>query len=195
MTDRSVLERLEEVEAQLAIQQLAVRYARAIDARDIDGLAALYSPSCDYTRFGFSDQLGPAGVKAMFDSDGILTQFYRSMHQVCGHVIELDDADNAHGTVYCRVEHEDGDDWIIQLMVYSDRYRRVDGTWLFEERQMAYLHTGDPRQTPQEVGFNNWPNWENSQAMFAPALPHAWPTWQPFWDRHKPFVAKRTSRP
>lgn len=193
--DETITKRLEKVEAQLAIQQLAVRYARAIDARDIDGLAALYSPSCDYTRFGFSDQLGPEGIRAMFDSDGILTQFYRSMHQVCGHVIELEDACNAHGTVYCRVEHEDGDDWIIQLMVYTDRYRRVDGAWLFEERQMAYLHTGDPRQTPQEVGFNSWPGWENSQEMFAPALPSAWPTWQSFWDRHKDFVAKRTRKP
>lgn len=189
------MERLERVEAQLAIQQLAVRYARAIDARDIDGLAALYSPTCDYTRFGFSDKLGPQGVKAMFDSDGILTNFYRSMHQLCGHVIELDDRDHAHGTVYCRVEHEDGDDWIIQLMVYSDRYRRVDGTWLFEERQMAYLHTGDPRYTPQEVAFNSWPSWPNSDAMFAPALPQQWPTWRGFWERHPQFVARRTSRP
>ena len=195
MSDGGLADRLAKVEAQLAIQQLGVRYARAIDARDIEGLSELYSPTCDYTRFGFSDQTGPEGVRAMFDSDGILTQFYRSMHQVCGHVIELDDADNAHGTVYCRVEHEDGDDWIIQLMVYFDRYRRVDGVWLFEERQMAYFHTGDPRQTPQEVGFNNWPGWENSEVMVAPALPHIWPTWGPFWERHAAFVARRTGRP
>ena len=193
--DEALQERVARVEAQLAIQQLAARYARAIDARDIEGLSSLYSPTCDYTRFGFSDRLGPEGVRAMFDSDGILTSFYRSMHQLCGHVIELDDADNAQGTVYCRVEHEDGDDWIIQLMVYFDRYRRVDGAWLFEERQMAYLHTGDPRQTPQEVGFNSWPGWDNSETMFAPKLPQLWPTWRPFWQRHAEFVSRRTGKP
>lgn len=195
MADDDLLRRLEKVEAQLAIQQLAVRYARAVDARDIEELSALYSPTCDYTRFGFSDKLGPEGVYEMFDSKAILTRFYRSMHQLCGHVIELDDADNAHGTVYCRVEHEDGQDWIIQLMIYFDRYRRVAGEWLFEERQMAYLHTGDPRHSPQEVGFNRWPDWENSDQMFQPALPHLWPSWQPFWERHAEFVSRRTGRP
>ncbi|OOL33052.1 hypothetical protein GQ85_03480 [Rhodococcus rhodochrous] len=188
-------ERLEAIEAQLAIQQLPVRYARAVDARDIDGLAALYAPDADYTRFGFSDKVGPDGVRAMFDSEFVLTRFYRSMHQVCGHVIDLVDPDHAEGTVYCRVEHEDGDEWIVQLMVYFDKYRRVGDKWLFTDRRMEYLHTGDPRQTPQEAGFVSWPSRPDASTRFAPGLPHAWPTWVQFWDRHPGHVSERTSRP
>ncbi len=166
-----------------------------MDARDIDALAALYAPETDYTRFGFSDARGPAGVRAMFDSDDVLTRFYRSMHQVCGHVVDLIDADHAEGTVYCRVEHEDGDDWIVQLMVYFDRYVRVDNKWLFSDRQMAYLHTGDPRRTPQEVGFVSWPSRPDAATRFAPTLPHRWSTWDDFWHRHSDHVARRTTQP
>lgn len=180
MTEASLLERLERTEAHIAIQQLAVRYARAVDSRDIQGLSRLYTPDIDFARYGFGK--GPEGAAAFFDT--VLTAFYRSMHQVCGHVIELDDADHAHGTVYCRVEHEDGDDWIIQLMVYFDRYRRIDGQWLIEERRPTWLHTGDARDRPQEVGFVRWPSRPDAATRFAPTVPHVWPSWGEYWDRH-----------
>lgn len=193
MVESDLSERIARVEAQLAIQQLAVRYARAVDARDIDGLTQLYTEEIDFSAFGYGK--GRQAVRDFFDSDGILTSFYRSMHQVCGHVIDLIDADSAKGTVYCRVEHEDGEDWIIQLMVYFDTYRRVDGTWLFDHRKMTYLHTGDIRKAPQEVNFNNWPGWVDGDKFFTPTLPHLWPSWDAFWQRHPDFVQRRTKKP
>ena len=44
MTDPETLARIDRIEAQLAIQQLAVRYAMAIDARDIANMRRIRSP-------------------------------------------------------------------------------------------------------------------------------------------------------
>src|SRR3546814_11111584 len=77
--------------------------------------------------------------------------------QIVGHVITDIDADSARGTVYCRAEHEDGDHWIVNLMVYFDRYTRVGGRWYFLGRRPRFLFVGDPRSAPRSIDFNRWP--------------------------------------
>ena len=52
MTDSALLERLDRIEATLAIQQLAIRYAIAIDSRDIDAWLALFVDDVDCGRRG-----------------------------------------------------------------------------------------------------------------------------------------------
>jgi 3-phenylpropionate/cinnamic acid dioxygenase small subunit len=44
--------RIERIEAHLAIQQLAVRYTMAVDARDIDAWVACFRPDVDMGRSG-----------------------------------------------------------------------------------------------------------------------------------------------
>ncbi|MFT4082206.1 MAG: nuclear transport factor 2 family protein [Nocardioides sp.] len=202
MTTSDLEARVERIEAFQAISQLPMRYARAIDARDLDTLASLYTPDAVFSRR--VDERGPQAVRAYFAT--VLTNFYRSMHQICGHVIDTIDGDHASGTVYCRVEHEDADDWVVQLMVYFDEYQRVDGTWLIASRRPTYLYTADVRDLPQTVGFNHWPGWDagdrggadaagEAARRFAPTLPQAWATWAPYWDEHRDRVPARTHRP
>src|SRR5271155_601401 len=107
MTDRSVTERLDRVESHLAIGQLAARYALALDARDLDTLVDLFVP--DVRVGGPTEAVGRDALRAFFIAN--LSHFYRSMHLISGHVIEFDDADHAHGVVYCRAEHEDSGKW------------------------------------------------------------------------------------
>ena len=52
MTDPSLLERIDRVESTLAIQQLPIRYAIAIDSRDIDGWLGLFVDDVDCGRRG-----------------------------------------------------------------------------------------------------------------------------------------------
>jgi len=45
---------------------------------------------------------GRAALKERIDAD--VRTFYRSHHQICGHVIDFVDDDHATGKVYCRAE-------------------------------------------------------------------------------------------
>lgn len=179
-------QRLEKIEAQLAIQQLAARYARAVDSRNLADLGALFAPQ---TRFG-DDGLGATGARAFYGR--VLAGFYRSFHQVAGHVITDIAADSARGTVYCRAEHEDGDHWIVNLMVYFDRYCRVDGHWYFLGRRPRFLFVGDPRIAPRTIDFNQWPGRED---RFRCELPQSDESWGQYWDGHPDERADVTSLP
>jgi len=75
MTDLE--KRLARVEAQLAIQQLPVRYAVAIDARDLDAWVNLFIPDVDCGAHG----KGREALKRFIDP--AVRTFYRSIHQVC----------------------------------------------------------------------------------------------------------------
>lgn len=171
----TIEDRLAAVEAQLAIQQLASRYARSVDSRNLADLGALFSPA---TRFG-DHGLGPDGCRAFYEP--VLARFYRSFHQIVGHVITDVTPDTARGTVYCRAEHEDGEHWVVNLMIYFDRYVRIDGTWHFLARRPRFLFVGDPREAPRSLDFNTWPGREGD---FTCELPQSDASWNEYWSRH-----------
>ena len=182
----NIAERLAKVEAQLAIQQLACRYARSVDSRDLVGLGALFSPTTNFGAHG----VGAVGARAFYDQ--VLTGFYRSFHQIAGHVITDLTENSARGTVYCRAEHEDGDNWIINLLVYFDRYTCVDGQWYFLGRRPRFLFVGDHTQAPRSLDFNKWPGRED---RFDCELPQSDASWGAFWDQHTESRLQVTTLP
>jgi len=179
----AILERLEGVESQLAIGQLAIRYALAVDARDVDAWLALFVPDVQVG----PDRFGREALREYIEPR--LRLFYRSMHQICGHRIELQGRDHARGQVYCRAEQEFGDRWIVLAVCYFDTYRRVEGEWLFARRKERLWYSADVTERPQSVGFDGWP--EGS----GPAdLPHAFESWAPFWEAGDPVGGVTDSR-
>nr|WP_239375548.1 MULTISPECIES: nuclear transport factor 2 family protein [unclassified Frankia] len=169
--DAGLLARLEQVEARLAIEQLPIRYALAVDGRDLDAWVSLFVPDVNCGRHGqgreaLRDYIAPS-----------LRWFYRSVHQICGHRVELLDADNARGQVYCRAEHEVGDRWIVMAICYFDTYRRVDGEWLFDRRDERHWYAADVNERPQAVGFDSW-----GTSPTSPGLPWSFPAWAGFWE-------------
>ena len=170
MPDLGLTERVDRIESQLAIQQLAVRYAMAVDARDIDGWVGCFRPDVSLGRHG-------QGRDALRRSiDPMVRRFYRSVHQICGHRIELDGPGRATGAVYCRAEHEVGDAWIVMAICYFDEYVRLDGEWFFSRRRERHWYAADATRTPQSVGFAGWPG------SGEPALPGEFASWDRFWD-------------
>ncbi|MEV5712908.1 nuclear transport factor 2 family protein [Amycolatopsis mediterranei] len=167
--------RLARVEAQLAIGQLPMRYALAVDQRDLDAWVALFVPDVGLGRHG----RGREALRAYIEPQ--LRWFYRSVHLLAGHRIELgpDGPDStpatATGQVYCRAEHEVGDRWIVMAIRYDDSYRLVDGEWLFERRRERHWYAADVSEHPQAVGFDSW------GTGGAPALPGADRAWHGFW--------------
>src|SRR3546814_15314477 len=78
MPDAGLEDRIARIEAQLAIQQLAARYARAVDSRNLADLGGLFSPQTNFGEHGS----GEDGARAFYDR--VLAGFYRSFPQIVG---------------------------------------------------------------------------------------------------------------
>lgn len=143
----------------------------AIDARDLDGLVALFVDDVAAGRRGS----GRDALRAWYDD--VLRRFRRSIHLICGHVVDFVDDDHATGLVYCRAEHEDGDGWYVMAMRYEDVYERRDGRWYFVRRKEHPWYAVDVLDRPSPP-YVRWPGHE---AMVA-TLPDRLDTWRSFWD-------------
>ena len=173
MVQPDFADRLERVEAQFAIQQLAARYAVAVDQRDLDTWVSLFVEDIDLRKFG----VGRDALRAWIDP--MLRRFYRSMHRICGHVIEMVDRDHATGMVYCQAEHEVGGKWVVMPICYSDRYERRAGKWFFAFRKEEHWYSADVLQRPGEPDLNGWP----AEMPSMPAtLPQSRSSWGKFWE-------------
>lgn len=182
MAKPELAERIERIESQLAIGQLAIRYAIAVDTRDIDAWVACFRPDVDMGRHG-------AGREALRRYiDPMVRRFYRSVHLICGHRIELTGQDTATGAVYCRAEHEVADQWVVMAICYFDEYARVDGEWFFSRRRERHWYAADVTRTPQSAGFAGW------AGSGQPGLPAEFGSWAGFWDGD-PSTASLTRAP
>jgi hypothetical protein len=106
----------------------------------------------------------------------MVRRFYRSVHQICGHRIELARPDRAAGAVYCRAEHEVGDEWIVTAICYFDEHARVDGEWFLLPAAGAPLVRG--RRDPHPAVGRLRRLGGSSQ----PKLPAEFASWTRFWD-------------
>jgi uncharacterized protein (TIGR02246 family) len=165
--------RLERIESREEIRQLISRYALLIDARDIDGVANLFVDDVRTTRT-------ERGRQAMRDLlEVILSKFTTSVHFVGGtQTLEFIDDDHAEGIVYCKAEHEYGQEWIVMAIQYWDRYERRDGQWLFTGRKIQHWYAVDALDRPVGPGKTRW-------TVTGPeTIPQVYDTWHGFWARH-----------
>jgi ketosteroid isomerase-like protein len=169
--DAAILARLDRVESIDAIRQIASKYALAVDMRDIDAIANLYVEDVRISR----EVSGRQAMKESFAS--VLRAFTASVHHIGGHIIEFDDADNAHGIVYTRAEHEVGDRWVPMYLYYIDSYRRDGGRWFIKRRVPCELYAADINERPVGPGKVRWPD--------RPVRDGTWhahfPSWAAFW--------------
>jgi len=163
-------ERLAALEAELAIPELAARYAAAVDGRDLNALVQLFAEDVDCGTWG----VGRAALHAFYAE--VLQGFYRSIHHLGGQTIEIVDAEHARGEVYCRAEHEVAGRWIVALMCYHDDYERRDGDWFFRKRRPFAWSAADWLERPSGPEFFKWENHRPA------ALPGRFASWRTFWD-------------
>jgi len=179
--------RLVAVEAKLAIQQLPIRYAIAIDSRDLDLMVEQWVPD---VWMGKSWGQGRDAVRRFFGQ--ILRGFYRSIHMIVGHRIDLLDEDTATGQVYCRAEHEALDHWVVQAIVYEDTYRCFEGHWGFAKRVHRHWCSWPVGETPSGPSFERWPGRQRQGSL--PDLPHGWPSWDRYWSEVDSQSIERVTR-
>ncbi len=132
----TIEERLAELEAIEAIRRLKVRYAELNDTGfDGDALVALWTPDgvwdCgDYGRF-----VGRDAMREYWGETGRVTAF--AQHFITNHTVDVDPSGTtASGRCYMfgTVTREGTAFWM--AVRYEERYRKVDGEWLFEEMKL-----------------------------------------------------------
>ncbi len=171
----TIEERLDRMESLAAIQQLAQRYGVAIDSRDMDMMVDLFVPD---VRVG-KGEIGREALKRWYTRT--MSYAKSSCHFVGNHVVDFDDADHAHGIVYCHdeLDHPDEAEWVQGQLQYWDTYRRVDGEWYFERRKFHRLYLTDWRNRPSHAAGTQ----AETGALTTYQLPEAYPSWNEFWDR------------
>lgn len=163
--------RVDRIESEQEIRQLAARYALGVDMRDIDAIVNLYVEDVKVTR----ETSGRQALKKSFDT--VLRSFRASVHHVGTHVIDFDDAENAHGVCYCRCEHEIGDTWVPMYLYYLDIYKQVNGRWYFKRRNPCELYGADVLQRPRA----NVIDWPGAGERYGTWHAH-FPSWEEFWN-------------
>jgi hypothetical protein len=171
-------ERLDRMESLAAIRQLPPRYALAIDSRDMDSLVALFVSDVQVGR----ESTGRAALKEWFTET--LSRFRTSVHLVANHIVDFDDADHAHGVVYCRdeLERPERSQWEVGMLQYWDSYERVDGEWYFRRRRFHRWYICDALTRPSHgAGVGT-----ATDSLTTHQLPEAFDTWGAFWERAEP---------
>ncbi|OBF24895.1 hypothetical protein A5727_06355 [Mycobacterium sp. ACS4331] len=134
------------------IRALPLRYAAAIEARDVEAMADLFSPRA---RFGEHGD-GPAGLRALM-ADSLEGSLF-AVILVANHLIDLHDDTHATGQVWahCYAQAR-SEGFLDQLIRYDDRYEKVDGRWLFAHRRHRLWYGAAHTPSPLEQPAAQWP--------------------------------------
>ncbi len=148
MAEMTDLERLLALDE---IRRLPLRYAKAIEQRDVDAMVRLFASDARFGEYG----TGPDGVRRLMTetmSDNLVAVIL-----VTNHLVELDADDAAHGEVWALCAAQSGDDYVEQLLRYEDRYRREDGEWRFLHRRHRLWFGARRSPSPFEQPAADWP--------------------------------------
>lgn len=145
---RTLDERVQELEDIEAIRRLKVRYAQLCDANyDPDGLAELFTEDGVWDGGDFGVYRGREAIRAFYA--GISKQFSFAIHYMIGHLIDIDPSSKeATGSWYLLLPATADGRAVWLALTYNDRYRKVDGRWLFSlvKLNLAFM-------TPFESGW------------------------------------------
>ena len=180
MTGPEIERRLARVEAHLAIQQLAFRYALAVDSRDLDAWVGCFRPDVDMGRHGSGrEALRATSHRCCAPSAGRSTR--SAAIASSGRARE-----RATGTVYCRAEHEVGR----PLDRHGDlllRRLRARG------RRMVLLPP--PRTALVRRRRDGTPAGRRLPRLARPRdnppCPHSFPTWRPSGATTPPYRTRK----
>jgi len=140
-----------ELADRLAIRQLVDAYAHCADRRDSEGQKSLFAEDTHFVVYMDGQGSAPSqvidGREALTPVFDDLNRYQATMHFNGQSTIALD-GDRATGESYCIAHHlftEDGErKQMIAWLRYCDTFAKVDGAWLFAERNL-YLDWAETR--------------------------------------------------
>ncbi len=129
-----------------ALNQLAYRYAAAVDGCDTKGFQAVFHPDARLRSYQpdadqpFADLKGHAQLAAI--PEAMRGKHRHTTHMMTNHLISID-GDCASGEVLCTARHLSLDleapVSINVIIRYVDKYVRHQGCWLIADRQIRFL--------------------------------------------------------
>ena len=125
------------------IRNLAVRYSLAIDDGHLDVVAAMFAPDATFAaRYG-EPLRGREAIAGFLTANAAGQE--ASHHSVGGHLVAADGDDTAVGIVQVAAVLDKGGETLRLALRCHDRYRRLEGKWLFAHRGIAvrYAEAGD----------------------------------------------------
>lgn len=138
-SDSSLLERIERIESELEIRNLAARYAVVMDDRDVDRIPALFTKNARVTTGdGVMNSSGRDELLKLYE--GRFAQLGATHHIVHGMDIAVDSPTTARGVISSTAEvHRNGVHQVVALR-YHDKYEKEDGAWRIADRCMLYFY-------------------------------------------------------
>jgi ketosteroid isomerase-like protein len=139
----------------LAIRELFDAYAHCADRRDADGQKALFTEDTHFVVYMDGQGSAPSqvldGREALAPVFDDLNRYQATMHFNGQSTIVLE-GDGATGESYCIAHHlfTDGDErkLMVAYLRYRDTFARIDGAWLFSERNLYVDWTEIRRSDP-----------------------------------------------
>jgi ketosteroid isomerase-like protein len=137
----------------LAIRELIDAYARCADRRDADGQTSLFTGDTHFVVYMEGQGSEPTqvldGREALAPVFDDLNRYQATMHFNGQSTIALD-GDRATGESYCIAHHLFTEAGQRKLMIawlrYGDTFVKVDGAWLFAERNL-YVDWAETRRS------------------------------------------------
>ena len=133
----------EEIADLLALRALVDRYASAVDARDADGFAGLFTAGGSLAVYETEDAepvveyRGHDALRSVMD---LLRNFSTTFHLMANHTCAVA-GDEATGEVYCMAHHiiegaDGGETDLVMYIRYRDAYVRAPEGWRFARRDV-----------------------------------------------------------
>jgi 3-phenylpropionate/cinnamic acid dioxygenase small subunit len=132
---------LQQISDRIEIEELLVRYSRAIDSRDFDALETLFTADATFDGGGLGCPTGAPEIRAMIE--GTLTGLDATQHLVGKSLIELD-GDQAEVRTYLISQHirESAPGPVKHYFLggeYADRVVRTPEGWRIAYRRLDRL--------------------------------------------------------
>lgn len=158
------------------IRQLAYRYAAAIEARDVDAMAQLFSPRARFGEFGD----GPDGLRRLMAHS--LEGSVFAVILVANHLIDIESRAEARGQVWAQCFAQTrAEGFVEQLIKYEDRYEYHDGRWLFLHRRHRLWYGVARRESPLRQSAADWP----ASQVGVGDIPLSDSVFRDWWEEHR----------
>ncbi|MCY3577479.1 MAG: nuclear transport factor 2 family protein [bacterium] len=174
-------ERVARLEAIEEIRDLIARYGMAVDDRDVNGLAGMFTSDA---KFGLADgMVANQGRQAVIDFyTERMAAFGATYHYPHSHVIDFDPdrPDHATGMVNAHAELALDGRTLVTALRYFDEYRVEGGRWCFVERKVAMIYYMDMAELT-DGGLSESDRKRYFGTVGPSELPESLDTWKKFF--------------